>query len=547
MNDEQQSLMDKFWEQPDLTTTNNTDEVMAFNFVGSGLNEKGGDNNINAFGLHMQNDMDFSASIGLHGNHMHVPAPSAPRSVNHMAPAYLSQIDASKGFDDFVYQNDQSATSNTQQRITHDDQAASALMSMSSNNQDHMQSTAAGVASWGALNINNSGNYPGDQLHMAGEPSSASSTTPLTPTVTHNFQRIGRTPSHAQYPPHNLMQQATQPGSYAHTRHSSLPMSNNGTHMFHNPAEQWQMAHTTIGQDQNQSQRRPPLYQYGSDQNFSQQGYQAFNYSDLEDKHNNLLSVPLASIARDQPAPTGQQHRYSVPNNNLQQLSSAALAHQHAALQPANSTFQRSANPLQSVHLMADSDQLQQSRKRRRSQVDDESTIPYGQAQNNAQKNFKQARRAPAALKQEVPSEQRNAEYVTPPGSSNKFASARPGTASATASASPSTPVASTFRAPSSAKKRRSDPKQPRNNLSDTQKRNNHIASEQKRRDAMKTNYEELNTYVPMLSQGNQGISRSEILQHSGDWLALLTLGNTSIMAAYGVTFDDIADDTLND
>jgi hypothetical protein len=549
MSDEQQSFMDKFWDQPDQTTTNNTDEVMAFNFVGSGLNEKGGDNNMNAFGLHMQNGMDFSASMGLHSNQMHVPAPSAPRSVNHMAPAYLSQIDASKGFDDFVYQNDQSATSNTQQRITHDDQAASALMSMSSNSQDHMQHTAAGGASWGDLNINNSGNYPGDQLHIAGDPSSATSTTSLTPTITDNFQRLGRTPSHAQYPPHNLMQQATQAGSYAHTRHSSLPMSNNGTHMFHNPAEQWQMAHATIGQDQNQSQRHTPLYQYGSDQNFSQQGYQALNYSIPEDKHNNLLSLPLASIARDQPAPTGaaQQHRYSVPNNNLQQLSSAALAHQPAALQPANSTFSRSANHLQSTRPMADPDQLQQSRKRRRSQIKDESALPYGQAQNNAQNNFKQARHAPAALKQEVPNEQRNAEYVTPPNSSNKFASARPGTASATASASPSTPVASTFRAPSSSKKRRSDPKQPRNNLSDTQKRNNHIASEQKRRDAMKTNYEELNAYVPMLSQGNQGISRSEILQHSGDWLALLTLGNNSIMAAYGVTFDDIADDVAGD
>jgi hypothetical protein len=547
MNDEQQSYMDKFWDQPDQTTTNNTDEVMAFNFVGSGLNDKGGDNNMNAFGLHMQHGMDFSASMGLHGNHMHVPAPSAPRSASHMAPAYLSQIDASKGFDDFVYQNDQSATSNSQQRITHDDQAASALMSMSSNSQDHMQ-TAPGGASWGALNINNSANYPGDQLHMAGDPSSASSTTPLTPTITDNFQRLGRTPSHAQYPPQNMMQQATLPGSYAHTRQSSLPMSNSGTQMFHNPAEQWQMTHAAIGQDQNQSQR-PPLYQYGSDQNFSQQGYQAVNYSAPEEKYNNLLSVPLASIARDPPAPTGaaQQHRYSVPDNNLQQLSSAALARHHAASQPANSTFQRSANHLQSTHPMADPDQLQQSRKRRRSQLDDEGAMSYGQAQNNSQNNFKQARHAPTALKQEVPNEQRNAEFVTPPGSSNKFASARPGTASATASASPSTPVASTFRASSSSKKRRSDPKQPRNNLSDTQKRNNHIASEQKRRDAMKTNYEELNTYVPLLSQGNQGISRSEILQHSGDWLALLTLGNNSIMAAYGVTFDDIADDVAGD
>ena len=63
MNDEQQSYMDKFWDEPDQTTTNNTNEVLPFSFVGSGLNDKA-DNNVNAFGLHMSNGMGFS------GNHM---------------------------------------------------------------------------------------------------------------------------------------------------------------------------------------------------------------------------------------------------------------------------------------------------------------------------------------------------------------------------------------------------------------------------------------------------------------------------------------------
>lgn len=558
MNDEQQSYMDKFWEQPDQTTTNNTNEVMAFNFVGSGINDKGGDNGLNAFALHMPNGMDFSVGMGMNGNHMPVPGASAPRTVHHMAPAYLSSYDASNGFENFVYENDQNAPSKHQQRITHDDQAASALMSMSSHSQEHSQPTAASGASWGDLNINNSGNYTGDQLHMAGDPSSGSTNTPLTPTTTNNFQRLGRTTSLAQYPTHSFMQQATQPGQYAATRHPSLPMNNGGLHMFQSPVEQWQMPQSSIGQDQHQTQRRPPIYQYGSDQNFSQQGYQAASYSTPEDKYNNLLSLPLAGVVREPPSSIAavqqaggmrdyaQQHRNSLPNN-LQQLSSAALAHEQATLQATGSNSQRSTNHSHLTHSMENLDQSQQSRKRRRSQSEDDGATSYGLAHNISQNNINSARRAPGALKQEVAGEHYQAGYATPPGSSNKLASARPGTASATASASPSTPAASTFKNSSSSKKRRSDTKPPRNNLSDHQKRNNHIASEQKRRDAMKTNYEELNVYVPTLTQGTQGLSRSEILQQSGDWLEILKLGNVSIMAAYGITFEDIHDDEDQD
>jgi len=552
MNDEQQSYMDKFWEEPDQTTTNNTNEVLPFNFVGSGLNDKA-DNHVNAFGLHMSNGMDFSVGMGFSGNHMSMPAPSAPRTVNHMAPAYLSQYDASKGFEDFVYQNDPSVTTNNSQRITHDDQAASALMSMSSNSQEHSQPTAPSGSSWGNLNMNNSNNYSGDQLHMSADPSSASTNTPLTPTVTDNFQRLGRATSHAQYQPHNMMQQATQAGNYTQTRHPSLPMRNN-VQAFSNQSEQWQMSNAT-SQDQNQTQRRPPIYQYGSDQNFSQQGYQAAGYSTPEQQYNSLLALPLAGVVSESTIPMTaaqqaggmrdhtQQHRHSLPNN-LQELSSAALAHQHAALQSAESTFPRSTAQMHATHAMQNGTMSQQSRKRRRSQPEDDGAMPY--AQDYAQNSNSTTRRAP--VKQEPSNDNSQAVNGTSPGTSNKRRrpSPRPATASATASASPSalvpTATASAPRASSSSKKRRSEPKQPRHNLSDTQKRNNHIASEQKRRDAMKINYEELNIYVPSLRQGTQGLSRSEILQNSGDWLQTLTVGNASIMAAYGLTFEDIDD-----
>jgi hypothetical protein len=551
MNDEQQSYMNKFWDEPDQTTTNNTNEVLPFNFVGSGLNDKV-DNNMNAFGLHMSNGMDFSVGMEFSGNHMSMPAPSAPRTVNHMAPAYLSSYDASKGFEDFVYQNDPSVTSNHSQRITHDDQAASALMSMSSNSQEHSQPTAPSGSSWGNLNMNNSTNYSGDQLHMGGDPPSAPTNTPLAPTITENFQRLGRATSHAQYQPHNLMHQATQASNYTQTRHPSLPMRNN-VQAFPNQSEQWQTPNATI-QDQNQIQRRPPIYQYGSDQNFSQQGYQAAGYSAPDQQYNGLLNLPLAGVVSESTVPItaaqqaaamrehSQQHRHSLPNN-LQELSSAALAHQHAALQSAESTFPRSTTQMHANNAMQSIATSQQPRKRRRSQPEDDGTMPSSYVQDATQDSISTARRAP--IKQETSNDNYQAENADAPSTSNKRQrpSPRPATTSATASASPSAPTVSSVRATASSKKRRSDAKQPRHNLSDTQKRNNHIASEQKRRDAMKLNYEELNIYVPSLRQGTQGLSRSEILQHSGDWLQTLTVGNASILAAYGLTFEDITDD----
>lgn len=559
--------MDTFWNQPDQTTIDNTNEVVPYSFVGAGLNDKGGDNAVNNFGFHMSNGMDFSIGMGSHGNHMPAPAASAPRNFNHMAPPFLSHYDASKGFEDFTYDNDQASATTTQQRITHDDQAASALMSMSSHSQDQSQPPAASGSSWGNININNTGNYTDDQLHMTGDPSSGSATnTPLTPTVTENFQRLGRSTSHSQFPSHGMMPQATQPNNYAHTRHQSLSMGTNGTPMLHSSMNPWQIPSATIGQDQTQTQtqRRPTLYHYGSDQNFSQQGYQTSTaYSASDNKYNNLLSLPLAGLASDSQAPTaatqqagnvrdnGQQHRNSLPNN-LQQLSSAALAHQHTNLAPAASTYPRPASQMYPTHTMETMDQSQQARKRRRSQPEDDAALRYGFGPSNTQTSSNATGRAPVALKQENATEQYQAGYATPPGSSSKRrkSSAQPGTTSNSASASPSTPAATTFKASASSKKRRSETKQPRHNLSDTQKRNNHIASEQKRRDAMKTNYEELNLYVPTLHQGTQGLSRSEILQHSGDWLESLRTGNEAIMAAYGITFDDITEadgETISD
>jgi hypothetical protein len=512
---------------------------MAFNFVGSGLNNVAYDDQMSGLGLHVPNGMNFAFNMGTNGNHMPMPMPmpmsraSAPRTVNHMAN--LSQNDVSQGFEGFVYSNDQSAISDNHQPITHDDQAASTLMSMSSNSQDHSQPMAPSGSSWGALNIGNtSSNY-------AGEPTSASTIDmPSTPNISNNFQRHGRTTSHAQYPPHDLVQQGAHPVNFTHTRHPSLPMNNSGAHKFQQ----------TTGQGQNNTQHRPPIYQYGSDQSFSQQGYQAANYSVPEEKYNNLLNLPLAGVVRDPAASiapvqqTGgirnsvQQHRNSAPNN-LQQLSSAALAHQHANSQPTGSTSQRSVNHQRSTHAMETPVQSQQSRKRRRSQSEEEDRALYDQPVQNAQNIANTARSAPIVLKQETASEQDQTNYTTPPGPSNKLVATCPGTAGTTASASPSTPAAATSKAFPS-KKRRTDAKQPRNNLTEAQKRENHIASEQKRRDYMKGSFAELSIYVPVLASGGSGFSRSDMVQKTGDFLHALQNANSSLMSSYGIKFDDI-------
>ena len=267
MNHEQQSYLNDFFEHPDHVSTNNmANDVIPYNFAGFDINDRSG---MSALGLQMASQMGFGLGINNSAVHMPVPGGSTPRYTSQMAPPQLSQFDASGGFEHFVHGNEQTPNSQTPNHITHDDQAASALMSMSSNSQEHSQPTAPSGSSWGILNMNNSNNYSGDQLHMGGDPSSASSNTPITPTITENFQRLGRATSHTQYQPHNMMQQAAQAGgSYTQTRHPSLPMRNN-VQAYTNQSEQWQMPNAT-GQDQNQTQRRPPIYQYGSDQNFSQ-------------------------------------------------------------------------------------------------------------------------------------------------------------------------------------------------------------------------------------------------------------------------------------
>lgn len=545
--------MDSFFNNPDQISANNTaNDTTPYHFAGFDLNEKGVDNGMAALGFHMPNNMNFGTGIDGHGMHMPVAAASTPRTSNHMPPPHLSQYDASEGFERFNLQNDNVSSSHTQPNINHADQAASALLRMSSHSQEHPQPTVASGAnagSWGTLNIGNSNNFAGDL--MSGAPSSGSTNTPMTPNFPNNFQRPTRGSSQAQFDPPNTMSQGAQPSHFPHTRHASLQIgSSNNPHGFNIQALPWQMDHMAMGGEQ--AQRRTPLIRYGSDQNFGQEGYQAATYPATDDKYNNLLNVPLASQAAHDSQPPiasaqqvngirddARQQRHSVPNS-LQQLSNAALNHQYAPLQALSPTSQYPINHFPATRTMGDSSETHQSRKRRRSQPGDEEATSYGQSHVGFQNTASTSRRAPIVPKQEPVADDRDTLYATPPTSSNKRrkSSARPGTASTTASASPSTPAAPTLKGPTS-KKRRSDPKQPRHNLSDTQKRNNHIASEQKRRDAMKSNYEELNIYVPALRNGGHGLSRSEILQHSADWLEGLSVGNEAIMAAFGLVLAD--------
>jgi hypothetical protein len=542
MNHEQQSYLNDFFEHPDQISTNNMDnDVIPYNFAGFEINDRSG---MNALGLQMASHMGLGFGIGNSAVHMPVPSGSTPRYTSHMAPPQLSQFDASRGFDNFVHANEQTPNSQTPNHITHDDQAASALMSMSSHSQEQSQATAAsGGSSWGDFNLGDASGIAGEQLHSPMAPnasSSGSNTTPLTPTFGDGLLNSGRAPSHAQFHQQSLMQQATQPASFAPVRHQSMHVERAGNHMFDSGISAWQTYQAQM--DTTQSQRRPPIVQYGSDQNFNQQGYRAAIVPTPDDKYTNLLNIPLVNEVfqnTQTPFPTTQQagvrgydyqQRHSVPSS-LQQLSSAALTLQHSSQQTNSPNLQPHNDQLLVARAMENLQGSQPSRKRRRSQDDGQVAGPYGQTVNSTNA----PRRGPVVPKQETTND--NELYSTPTGSNNKRrrSNVRPGTASSTGSASPSTPAQPHAKASSSSKKKRAEFKQPRANLSDTQKRNNHIASEQKRRDAMKTNYEDLNRLVPSLQNGNHGMSRSEILQNSADYLDAVRIGNETAMATYGI------------
>ncbi|KAM0720470.1 hypothetical protein Q7P37_004606 [Cladosporium fusiforme] len=555
MNQDQQALMNDFFEHPDAALPNN--ENVAYNFRGFELS---GDNNMNALGMQMPQGMNFGGATGA----MHMSVPSVPRSASHMAMPHLSQNDVSTGYEAFYHDYERNNNSFTQHPITHDNQAATALMNMSSHSQENPQPAVASElsgSSWGNLNIGNPTGFNGDQLNspvVSGGPSSGSTTTPLTPTFAHQYARPGRAASlaQAQYPQHH-MQQGTQSSNYPHTRHPSLQVGNSANSNFTNSqAQSWQVQPTTTSQDFN-TQRRPPLIQYGSDQSFSQQGYQGNAYTAAEEKSTNLLNVPLATqVARDSHVPFTpaqqaggmrggqQQQRHSVPNN-LQHLSDAAL--QFDTLPTTNQTQTHTSNQFQPLRTMDTFAGAQQSRKRRISQVDDkDDQAAQAGSQATPVNSNNLVRRTPIVPKQEPNTEHEQAAWVTPPGSGNKRrkSTAQPHGVNSTASASPSTPAEASLKPSSSTKKRRSDPNAKlRQNLSDTQKRNNHIASEQKRRDAMKTNYDVLNQYVPSLQGGQHGLSRSEILQQSSDWLHALIQGNRAVMLAFGITDENFSDE----
>jgi hypothetical protein len=549
MNHEQQSYLNDFFDHPDHVTTNNMDnDVVPYNFAGFEINDRSG---INALGLQMASQMGFGLGIGNSAVHMPVPGASVPRYPSHMAPPHLSQFDASKGFENFVHGNEQAPTPQTQNHITHDDQAASALMSMSSHSQEHSQATAAsgmGGSSWGDFNLGDASGIAGEQLHSPMVPnasSSGSNTTPLTPTFGEGFLNSGRAPSQAQFHHQSLMQQATQSASYAPARHQSMQVGPAGNLMFDNQLQSWQTYQASM--DPSQSQRRPPLVQYGSDQNFNQQGYRAAIVPTSDDKYTNLLNIPLVSEVSQNthtPFPTtqlagvrgyGQHQRHSVPSS-LQQLSSAALTLQQPPVQTNSPTTQHHNDHLTVARAMENLQGSQPSRKRRRSQDDDQEAGTYGQTQHSTNAS----RRAPVVPKQESTNDNDLCSTPTGPATKRRKSNVRPGTASSTGSASPSTPAQSHAKVSSSSKKRRSELKQPRANLSDSQKRNNHIASEQKRRDAMKNNYEDLNLLVPSLQNGQHGMSRSEILQHSADYLEAVTIGNQTAMATYSISIEEV-------
>ena len=73
-----------------------------------------------------------------------------------------------------------------------------------------------------------------------------------------------------------------------------------------------------------------------------------------------------------------------------------------------------------------------------------------------------------------------------------------------------------------------------RENLTDEQKRNNHILSEQKRRNLIKQGFEDLHILVPELRSGN--FSKSNVLVETAVFLENLVMGNEELAAKLGVS-----------
>jgi len=175
-------------------------------------------------------------------------------------------------------------------------------------------------------------------------------------------------------------------------------------------------------------------------------------------------------------------------------------------------------------------DLAQQSRKRRKSQMEREHEAEWNpeSSQGTAGKRASKAAKVESAIDDDVYEIE-----MTPktPNRRKSAATARQSFGSVESASPPGSASAAPENAgqASSSSRRKGREAKPRINLSEDQKRANHIQSEQKRRNIIKQGYEDLNQLVPSLAGGKSGFSKSEILKEVVAYLENLIAGNTAM------------------
>lgn len=365
---------------------------------------------------------------------------------------------------------------------------ASALLGMSTSQEQSNLLNASNYMTWG--NIVAAQTVTGPNRH------NTFNTMPRAPSVkSHSASQLQ---SHLHTPPSqpNSWAEITSQAFSQRARHPSLQLDTAST-MVPNHQPAWQNAPQSAFPHGSKNSR-PGLVSFGSDHRFQSQGFAGSNQHSPEPKYMHMANIGDVAIT-EAGIPSSSDLRQFQQSFAQQRHSIGAVQQTSHSTQSSPANISGLPTPANSVGAITSQ---QQTRKRGSGHLDD--APDQRRTEQGSASALKQSNKRRRSSSHQAPPEDASAGQLPP-----------------TVNGLPNT-------APRNRRAGR-DQKPPRQNLTDEQKRNNHIASEQKRRDAMKTNFEELNRIVPALTHGGSGLSRSEILQHTGNALESCKAGNLVI------------------
>jgi hypothetical protein len=312
------------------------------------------------------------------------------------------------------------------------------------------------------------------------------------------------------------------------------PMANQQAYQYSNPQQRRNLSLDTasarfeLQQRQQQQQQagmpmmqdsrnRPSAVRFGSDDNFSNGGYQAPVYQrGQRDRSGGLLNIPFAADAIKPEVPTSSPSQAvfatkvqdgHARDSNIVDLPTPTSAHQ-ASWNNYGQTVTEAENESDDV-------QEQQPRKRRKARL----------STGEGSTKKKLSRSLAEDMDEGITKRRKSLQAREPSPQSNAFSESEDDGEEVSSSA-----------------RKRKEKKQPRQNLSDKQKRENHIMSEKKRRQLIKTGYADLNRLVPALAEGKTGLSRSESLFECQIYLEGLLVGTKQVMEALGIGAKELCD-----